>query len=228
MPVTGNGMLYAIAPTLTIDAGAQSRMYGQSDSVLTYSITAGLINGDTAVSADLLAGMLGHTGTENVLDAHTITQDSLISPMGYGITSFTGGTLNITPAPLTVVADSKNKVLGTPDPLLTYMTYGLKFNDSAATTLSGQLNRDVGDTIGTYSINQGNLTLLSSNYTMTYVAGTFRILAPTVVQEITQTAVGASPLNEKKDTKESNDLLAEAATTDDSGQSLATPLPVCQ
>jgi filamentous hemagglutinin family protein len=181
VPTTGNGLLYAVAPTLAIDALAQSRLYGQSDSLLTYSITSGLIDGDTASTIGLLTGTLGHTGTENVLDAHTITQGSLASSMGYAIT-FTGGTLSITPAPLTVAADSKNKVLGTPDPLLTYMTYGLKFNDSAATTLSGQLVRDVGDTIGTYSINQGNLTLLSSNYTMTYVGGTFRILAPTVVQ----------------------------------------------
>jgi len=223
---TGNGLLYAVAPTLAIDAAAQSRLYGQSDSLLTYSITSGLIDGDTASTIGLLTGTLGHTGTENVLDAHTLTQGSLASSMGYGIT-FTGGTLNITPAPLTVVADSKNKVLGTPDPLLTYMTYGLKLNDTAATTVGGALKRDVGDTIGTYAINQGTLALLSSNYTMTYVAGTFRILAPTVVQEITQTTVGSPPVNEKKDTQESNDLLAEAATTDDSGQALAAPLPVC-
>lgn len=226
VPTTGNGLLYALAPTLVIDAVAQSRLYGQADSLLTYSITSGLVDGDTASTIGLLTGTLGHTGTENVLDAHTITQGSLASSMGYGIT-FTGGTLNITPAPLTVAADSKNKVLGTPDPLLTYMTYGLKFNDSAATTLSGQLDRDVGDTIGTYSINQGNLTLLSSNYTMTYVAGTFRILAPTVVQEITQTSVGSAPAEEDKKETGANDLLADA-TTDDGGQSLATPLPVCQ
>lgn len=233
VPTTGNGLLYAVAPTLAIDALAQSRLYGQSDSLLTYSITSGLIDGDTASTIGLLTGTLGHTGTENVLDAHTITQGSLASSMGYAIT-FTGGTLSITPAPLTVAADSKNKVLGTPDPLLTYMTYGLKFNDSAATTLSGQLVRDVGDTIGTYSINQGNLTLLSSNYTMTYVAGTFRILAPTVVQEITQTSLQSAPAedtattSEEEEKKEAAELLAEAAIVDDSGQPLADSLPVCR
>ncbi|TNC99619.1 MAG: filamentous hemagglutinin [Gallionellaceae bacterium] len=233
VPTTGNGLLYAVAPTLAIDAVVQSRLYGQSDSLLTYSITSGLIDGDTASTIGLLAGTLGHTGSENVLDTHTITQGSLASSMGYGIT-FTGGALNITPATLTVAANSQNKVIGTPDPLLTYMTYGLKLNDSAASTLSGMLDRDVGDTIGTYSINQGNLTLLSSNYTMTYVAGTFRILAPTVVQEITQTSLQIAPVedtaqtSEEEDKEKSAELLAEAVIADDNGQPLADPLPVCR
>jgi filamentous hemagglutinin family protein len=224
--ITFTGNTLSITPrSITVAATVASKVYGDADPNLFMVGGSGLAPWDT--NASVFTGSLGHTGGENI-GTYTITQGSLLANANYSVASFTGNNLLITPALLTVVANSQNKVLGTPDPLLTYMTYGLKLNDSAATTLSGQLDRDVGDTIGTYSINQGSLTLLSSNYTMTYVAGTFRILAPTVVQEITQTAVGSSPVNEEKDTKESNDLLAEAATTDDSGQSLATPLPVCQ
>jgi len=125
-----------------------------------------------------------------------------------------------------VVANSLNKVLGTPDPLLTYKTYGLKLNDSAATTLSGTLDRDVGDTIGTYLINQGSLALVGTNYTLTYVPGTFRILAPTVVQEITQTTVGSS--SSEKDKKKNNEVLADASNANESNQPLLDSLPVCQ
>lgn len=205
-------------------------MYGDADPNL-FTVGGGLASWDTNATA--FTGSLSHTGGENV-GTYTITQGSLLANANYNLSGFTGNNLLITPALLTVVANSQNKVLGTPDPLLTYMTYGLKFNDSAATTLSGQLDRDVGDTIGTYSINQGNLILLSSNYTMTYVAGTFRILAPTVVQEITQTSLQSAPAedtattSEEEEKKKSAELLAEAAIVDDSGQPLADPLPVCR
>jgi hypothetical protein len=222
---------------ITVTSLSAAKVYGDAEPNL-FTVGGSLASWDTNATA--FTGSLSHTGGENV-GTYTITQGSLASNANYNVSAYNiSGSLTITPAPLTVAADSKNKVLGTPDPLLTYMTYGLKvnanlnINDSASTILSGQLDRDAGDAIGTYSINQGNLTLLSSNYTMTYVAGTFRILAPTVVQEITQTSLQSAPAedttttSEEEEKKESAELLAEAAIVDDSGQPLADPLPVCR
>jgi len=208
---------------------AGSRIYnGTTDvaSLATYSV---------APDATLLGTPVANTASSNVsVTPYVVTSAGLFSTqLGYDI-SYIAGSITITPAPLTVIANSQNKVLGTPDPLMTYMTYGLMLNDSAATIFSGQLLREVGDTIGTYSINQGDLTLLSSNYTMIYVAGTFRILAPTVVQEITQMSLQSAPAedaattSEEEEKKKSAELLAEAAIVDDSGQPLSDPLPVCR
>jgi filamentous hemagglutinin family protein len=228
----GNASAFSITQRIiSVIADLSSKVYGDADPNL-FSVGGGLASWDTNATA--FTGSLSHTGGENV-GTYTITQGSLLANANYNLSGFTGNNLLITPATLTVVADSKNKVLGTPDPLLTYMTYGLKLNDTAATILSGQLDREVGDTIGSYSIKQGNLILLSSNYyPITYVAGTFRILAPTVVQEITQTSLQSAPAedtattSEEEEKKESAELLAEAAIVDDSGQPLAEPLPVCR
>ena len=68
--------------------------------------------------------------------------------------------------PVTVTADSKTKVYGELDPVLTYqVTSGsLVFTD----TFSGNLSRDPGEDVGSYAIRQGTLAL-SENYDLTYV-----------------------------------------------------------
>jgi hypothetical protein len=74
-----------------------------------------------------------------------------------------------------VTADNKTKILGAPaDPALTYqVTSGsLVTGDS----FTGQLTRVAGETVGTtYAIQQGTLTA-GSNYNLTFVPGTLKIL----------------------------------------------------
>jgi hypothetical protein len=92
---------------------------------------------------------------------------------------------------LVITATPLTKVLGTADPLLTYTAAGLL--DSQSSVLSGALARDPGETIGNYTVNNGTLALNSSNYTydpaVNFVPCQFTILAPTVVQEITQSTL---------------------------------------
>jgi hypothetical protein len=58
------------------------------------------------------------------------------------------------------------------------MVTGLKLNDTEFATLSGTLGRAVGEAVGTYAIDQGTLTLLSTNYTMSFTPSIFTIQAP--------------------------------------------------
>jgi hypothetical protein len=93
--------------------------------------------------------------------------------------------------------------------------------------------RDPGDTIGSYLVNQGTLALLSANYTMTYVPCNFTILAPTVVQEITQMSLQNTPQENTATTtedekKQAAQAAAEAEVVADTGGAMAEPLPVCQ
>jgi len=75
---------------------------------------------------------------------------------------------------VTVTADAKTKVYGSPDPELTY---------SAEPTLvsgdnfSGSLSRAEGDNVGDYAISQGTLTA-GNNYSVTFVGANFAITAP--------------------------------------------------
>lgn len=79
--------------------------------------------------------------------------------------------------PLTVVADDLTKVFGSEDPKLTYVVYGLRGEDVAENVLTGALVRAEGEAIGTYDIGQGTLETTNANYVLTFVGGTFAIVA---------------------------------------------------
>jgi hypothetical protein len=102
------------------------------------------------------------------------------------ITAAQGGNTNYNPAtsvarlfqiaarPVTVTADPQTKVFGTADPALTYkITSGSLVGTD---TFTGALTRAVGETVGTYAIQQGTLAL-GSNYTLTFVSANLTITA---------------------------------------------------
>jgi hypothetical protein len=81
-------------------------------------------------------------------------------------------TANITPKPITVTADAKTKVVGQPDPPLTYsVTSG---SLAAGDAFSGALTRAPGENVGSYAIGQGTLAA-GSNYAMTFVGANLTI-----------------------------------------------------
>jgi hypothetical protein len=231
----GNATAYSILQRgISIIATATSKVYGSADPNLFTVGGNGLASWDSNSTA--FTGSLSHTGGENVVGSpYAITQGTLAANSNYSVTGFTSNNLTITPAALTVAGVPANKVLGTPDPLLTYTTSGLQFSDTEATVLNGgSLMRDPGDTIGSYLVNQGTLALLSTNYTMTYVPCNFTILAPTVVQEITQISMQNTPKDDTATTttedekKQAAQAAAEAEVVADTGGATTEPLPVCQ
>ncbi|MDD2686784.1 MAG: MBG domain-containing protein [Gallionella sp.] len=172
------GGTLAITPrSISIAADASSKVYGNADA-LTYTVGGmGLAAWDTQATS--FTGALGRAAGEAVAGGpYAINQGSLVAGGNYTVTGFTTANLTITPALLSVLANAGNKVEGDVDPLLSYMVAGLKLNDTAATTLGGALDRAVGETVGTYAINQGTLTLLSTNYTMSFTPSMFTIQAP--------------------------------------------------
>lgn len=116
----------------------------------------------------------------------TFTYDgSAIAPTNAGSYAVTGtvvsatydgmasGTLVVTPAALTVTPDTGlSKVLGDPDPVLTYSTTGEVAGQTPGFT--GALSREAGETIGSYPVQQGTLaladngTFLAANYTLDF------------------------------------------------------------
>ncbi len=150
---------------LNVIADAKTKVYGDADPSLTYQVS-GLKNGDTA-GAVLNSGSLSRVAGENV-GVYGINQGGLGLVSGNYDLAYQGNNLTITKALLNVIADGKTKVYGDADPSLTYQVSGLKNGDSAGSILTGGLNRDAGENVGVYGINQGGLVLTSGNYDLAY------------------------------------------------------------
>ena len=77
----------------------------------------------------------------------------------------TGTTGTVTRRPVTVTPNAASKAYGQNDPALTYTVSGLVSGDS----LTGELARAEGETVGEYAITQGTLTNdVNPNYTITF------------------------------------------------------------
>ncbi|WP_430280029.1 MBG domain-containing protein [Pseudomonas aeruginosa] len=150
---------------LNVIADGKTKVYGDADPSLTFQVS-GLKNGDTA-GAVLNGGSLSRAAGENV-GVYGINQGDLALNSGNYDLSYQGNNLTITKALLNVIADAKTKVYGDADPSLTYQVSGLKNGDSAGSILTGGLNRDAGENVGVYGINQGGLVLTSGNYDLAY------------------------------------------------------------
>jgi trimeric autotransporter adhesin len=159
VPGTQSTLLYGIpAPTLIIDADDATREYGLANPAFGFTAT-GFVDGDTAASA--LAGMpslttaatIGSNVGNYAINAATGT---LTSPFGYMLI-FTGGTLSVTSAPLTVTAGDATREYGLANPVLTGSIAGLR-NGDAESVVSG-LTYGTAATIGS---NVGNYAIASS------------------------------------------------------------------
>ncbi len=136
--------------TVTADSG-QHKVYGAADPTFTYAITSGAL-----VGSDAFSGSLARAAGENV-GAYAITQGTLALSGNYTL-SFVSADFNITPASVTVTADSgQHKVYGTADPTFTYAISGGALVGSDA--FSGSLSRAAGESVGAYAITQGTLAL---------------------------------------------------------------------
>lgn len=149
---------------ITVTADAKSKIYGESDPLLTYQITAGAL-----ASGDSFTGGLSRVSGENV-GTYAIEQGTLSLNGNYNLT-YNGALLTINSKIITVTADAKTKVYGESDPALTYTNNG----GLGASDFTGELAREPGDTVDVYNILKGTLALKDTNYTMKYVDATFTI-----------------------------------------------------
>src|SRR6185369_1847388 len=178
---TGNTL--AITPaTLTIAAQTKSKTYGAADPTLTFT-ASGLQFTDT--QSGVLTGTLTRSPGESVAGSpYAITQGTLAANANYTI-SFTGNTLAITPATLTIAAQTKSKTYGATDPTLTFTASGLQFTDTQAGVLTGTLTRAPGESAAgsPYAITQGTLAV-NANYTISFTGNTLAITPATLTIEI--------------------------------------------
>jgi hypothetical protein len=179
---SGDVAIVISALPVQVTANPRSKIYGNSDPTLTYIVVPSLYSGD------VFSGKLARAAGENV-GPYAISQGTLSAGANYAIT-FVGATFTINPKPIVIKALPGGKIYGDSDPALTYTVLpGLVSGDS----LTGSLQRDGGENVNVYKINQGTLAA-STNYTVTFLGGNFVIAPrPVVVSADAQTKVFGTP-----------------------------------
>jgi len=153
---------------ITITAAAKSKVYGEADPALTYTVTSGnVVEGDT-----LLGSLTRAAG--NTVGLYTISAAALANT-NYAITAVNSA-LTINQRPITITADAKTKVYGEVDPALTYAITSGNLLDGDAFT--GVLTRTAGSNVGAYAISAA--ALANANYAITLVSSKFTISEPPV------------------------------------------------
>ncbi len=160
---------------LDVRADSQTKVYGALDPVLTFSSSGYKF---TDSEAAVLTGALSRAGGETVTGGpYAIDRGTLAATENYTI-SFTGSTLTITLASLTVTADPQTKSYGQADPPLSYQVSGLQFGAQVGDVLSGSLVRAPGEDAADYAVTQGGLALTTAardNYSLDYQGNTLTI-----------------------------------------------------
>jgi len=149
--------------TITPDA-AQSKTYGDSDPIITSTVTTGsVITGDTPT------GLLAYSGTG--AGAYPITIGTFTYGNNYQVTLNATPvlfTINRRPITITPVAN-QSKIYGNSDPTLTAsVTAG---SIVGSDTPTGALSRAAGENVGTYLISAGTYTF-GNNYDATFSSTT--------------------------------------------------------
>ena len=188
----GNSTALTINPAaLTVTASNAGKTYGQTPTLTAFT-SSGLKNGETIGSATEsstgTAATASVAGGPYAITASAATGGSF-SASNYTI-SYVNGQLTVTPASLTVTANNQVKVFDSADPTLTYTNSVLASGDTISSVLSGSLTRASGVNAGLYNITQGSLAS-NSNYSMTYVPGTLKIVPLVLVQSSPSTTTAS-------------------------------------
>ncbi|MGH7134822.1 MAG: MBG domain-containing protein, partial [Pirellulales bacterium] len=187
------GTLSVTPATLTVTANAQTKIYGDADPALTYQATGFKFNDTTAT---VLGGALSRAAGELVAAGpYAIDQGTLAANTNY-VVSFTGSSLAITPATLSVTADNKTRLYGSPNPPLSDTITGFVNGDtSASLTTAPTLSTTAAanSSVGSYTITAGGAA--DPNYAISYISGTLGVTpAPLTITAENQTMTYGGPL----------------------------------
>ncbi len=158
---------------LTVTADDQNKTYGEADPSLTYQTSISLVGTDTFTGG--LDRALGETVAGG---PYAINQGSLAINDGNGggnyALSYVSDDLTINQRDITLTADTASKTYGDADPALSVsITSGslgsVSVSDSLA-DVTGTLDREVGENVGSYDILLGNDGGSTANYNVTYLS----------------------------------------------------------
>jgi hypothetical protein len=168
--------------TLTATAADKSRTYGDANPALTINYS-GFVNGDTTNVLDSPPVASTTATATSAVGSYPITLTGG-SDNDYDI-ALVNGTLSVTPASLTVMANNATKIYGQPNPTFTGMIFGIQNGDNITATYSSPAT----DTslAGTYPIIPALVDPDSKlgNYSVTPINGTLTITPAALTVTIT-------------------------------------------
>ncbi|MFA7384381.1 MAG: MBG domain-containing protein, partial [Desulfurivibrionaceae bacterium] len=171
-----NGSLTISPAPLTITANDASREYGEANPAFTASYRGFKLEDDASVVSGLILSTLATQGSN--IGNYTITAVDGTAT-NYFITR-NNGVLTITPAPLTVTADDKNRLVGEANPALTASYTGFKLTDGASVVHNLVLatSAEQSSNAGMYGITAHGGT--AANYILSFVDGVLTVTAAPV------------------------------------------------
>ena len=184
------GTLTVSQLVLTVQAPSPSKVYGAALPTLTPTYS-GFISGDNAGNSLSATPTCTTAATaSSPVGAYPVTCSGGASA-NYSL-EFTGGTLTITKATLTVTAPSPFKFQGAPNPTLTPTYSGFVNGDTAGSSLATlptcTTTATTGSPVGTYAVTCSGGT--SDNYSFHFDSGTLTVtvqLSITLIKEICPT-----------------------------------------
>ncbi|HXY26522.1 MAG TPA: MBG domain-containing protein [Candidatus Acidoferrum sp.] len=169
------GSLNITSAPLSITANNANRGYAVANPVFSFTVS-GLLNGDTLASIGVSVTCSTTATAGSPVGSYPITCSGPASSTNYAI-SYQAGTLTITIASLTIAANNAAKILNAPNPAFSATYSGFVNGDTPASltgTLSCTSTATTTSPIGSYPITCSGQS--SANYTITYAAGTLKIV----------------------------------------------------
>ena len=169
---------------LNISANNYDKIYGDSDPELDVSYSGFIIDEN---ESNLSGTLLVSRDSGEIVGFYNVVPSSLTSN-NYDI-QFINGTFEIKKKSISITADNKEKTYGDSDPILSHSitSGGLAFADE----ITGSLTRTIGESVGSYNILQGTLSInVIENYNLTFQTGTLTVNQAVPVLNIS----GSSPI----------------------------------
>jgi hypothetical protein len=219
--------------TLTITANSRTKVYGQTVTFAGNEFSSsGLVNGNTVASVTLTSAGAAATATVTAPGPNYAIVPSAATGSGLGnyTIGYVNGTLTVTPAALTITANSRSKILGQTVTFAgtEFTTAGLVNGDTVTSVTLTSAGAPAAAAVGTYPIVATAAAGIGlGNYSITYVNGTLTVLfAPaggtcdgdlghTILQPIN--ADGSSTF------KQGSTVPAKFRVCDANGNSIGTP-----
>lgn len=168
-----NGTLSVSKAALTVTADNSTKIYGETNPAFAAQYTGFVLGEDATALGGMLAFNTAADQTSPVGN-YAVTPSGLTSN-NYEI-AFVAGTLQVTPAALTVKTNDESKTYGDA-PVAFGVSYTGFVNGDDATDLSGMLAFDFTDTAntlaGSYTVTPSGLT--SMNYNVAFASGTLTV-----------------------------------------------------
>ena len=172
-----DGTLSVDPKALTITAADQSKVYGDFFGFAgTEFATSGLVNSDSVSTIDLVSA--GSPVTANVGNYAIDGSNASGAGLSNYTISYVDGTLNVTPAALTVTASDQGKIYGDTFSFAgtEFTTSGLVNSDAVTSVSLTSLGAPAGANVGNYDIDAASASGTGlGNYTISYVDGTLSV-----------------------------------------------------